>query len=146
MSQEIAGFGTIVTLVASTTFPTALPLSQFSDDADSLDMPSIEIAQVAMGMNGNLVSWPHAVPVPVTISLIPGSDDDENMQALAQANRVGTNKNSANDIININVVYPSGKQISFKGGKLTNAPIGNSIAANGRLKTKVYSFMFESVA
>lgn len=146
MSTDIAGFGTIVTLVASTTFPTALPISQFADDADSLDTPGIEIAQVAMGMNGNLVSWPHAVPIPVTISVIPNSDDDKNLQALADANRVGANKNSANDIITINVVYPSGKQISFKSGKLTNAPTGLSIAANGRLKTNTYSFMFESKA
>lgn len=146
MTQDITGFGSVVTLVASTTYPTALPLTQFADDADSLDMPSIEIAQVAMGMNGNLVAWAHANAVPVNMSLIPGSADDDKMQILARANRVGTNKGSAQDIITINVVYPDGKQVTFSGGKLTNAPFGNSIAANGRLKTKTYQFMFEKIA
>lgn len=145
MTTDISGFGSVVTLVASTTFPQALPITQFADDSDSVDMPSIEIAQVAMGMNGNLVTWGHAVAVPVTISVLPGGEDDENLQILASANRVAKGKISAYDVITLTVAYPDGSRITFTGGKLTNAPFGKSIASSGRLKTKTYSFMFESV-
>lgn len=140
---DITGFGAVVTLVASTTYPNALPITQFADDADSIDMPGITIAEVAMGMNGNLVSWNRANPLPLTINVVPGSEDDQNLAVLANANRVAQGKVNALDIITLNVVYPDGRQISFTGGKLVNAQFGNSISNAGRLKSKSYQFMFE---
>lgn len=145
MVNDISGVGTIITLQASNTYPTPIQLTQFADDADSLDVGNVEIAQTAMGMNGNLVAWPHAQPVPLTLNIVPESVDDQALQVLANNNRVAQGKISANDIITITAFYPDGRKVAWTGGKLTSAAFGNGISNNGRLKTKQYSFMFEKV-
>jgi len=47
MTIDVSGFGLGVHLVASNTYPVGLPLSAFADDADPMDIPGIELAQVA---------------------------------------------------------------------------------------------------
>jgi hypothetical protein len=145
MTNNISGFGAVVTLVASGTFPAGFVLTQFADDADPLDMPSISIGDTAMGLNGDLITWRKAVPLPATLSVIPGSDDDINLAILAAANRSGKGTVPANDIITITIVYPDGTVVTLINGVITDAPFGKSIASAGRLKSKSYAFKFEGV-
>lgn len=143
MPQDITGTGVVISLIASTTFPVGIPLTQFADDTDAIDMPSIQIADVAMGLNGDLIKWSKANPLPVVIALVPGSEDDVNMQILADANRVGQGKSSAYDDITLSIVYPDGSITQFTGGALTDANFGKSVSSAGRIKTRVYSLKFE---
>ena len=143
--ENVSGSGLVITLVASKTMPTGMQITQFADDADPFDMPSIAIGDKAMGLNGDLVTWRKAVPKDVTINVIPGSDDDVNLQILAQANTPGRGRFPLNDEITMTAVYPSGSVVIAKGGTITNAAPGNSVASSGRLKTKAYVFAFESV-
>lgn len=144
MTQDISGFGTIATIVASNTFPIGFQVTQFADDTDPLDLASIQIADTAMGLNGDLLSWAHATPIPAVIAVVPSTEDDLNLSILAEANRVGQGKATVNDVITMNIVYPDGRNITLTGGKLTNAMFGNSISSAGRQKTKVYSFQFQN--
>lgn len=146
MTQDISGFGAIVTLIASNTFPNGITISQFADDGDSINFSVQKIADTAMGMNGNLVAWAHAEPISMDINMVPNGDDDQNLQVIANANRVANGKVSANDIISLVIAYPDGRTASLSGGKLISAPPGNSITNNGRLKSKAYAFMFEKVS
>ena len=145
MVQDISGFGSVVSLVASNTFPAGIALTQFADDSDAFDQPSVRIGDVAMGLNGDLLSWRKAVPLPITISVIPGSQDDLNLSILANANRVGQGKTSANDVLTLTIVYPDGSLITFANGTITDAAFANSVASAGRLKSKTFSFAFEAV-
>lgn len=142
---DISGFGTVVNVLASNTFPSGVTFTQFADDGDSLDIPSIQIADKAMGVNGDLVTWSKANPLVVTINLIPNGDDDKNMAVIAEANRVGKGKQSARDVITMVVNYPDGRIATYTAGKLTDAMPGNAVASSGRYKTKPYSFAFENV-
>ena len=144
MTQNVTGFGAVVSLVASNTFPAGIALTQFADDADPFDMASIKIGDVAMGLNGDLVRWAKAVPNPVVINVIPGSNDDINLAILANANRVAQGKSSANDVITITVVYPNGTITTFTNGVITDAMFGKSVSSAGRLKSRAYAFEFES--
>lgn len=144
MVNDISGFGLGVTIVASNTFPSGAPITQFADDADPLDIPSINIADTAMGLNGDLLSWSKANPLPLEINVIPGSDDDILLGTIAEANRVGQGKTSAKDIITIAAVYPDGTFATFIKGKMTEAPFGKSVASSGRMKSKKYVFKFEN--
>ena len=146
MTIDVAGFGLGLHLVASNTYPVGIPLTAFADDADPLDIPSIELAQTSMGLNGDLIVWSSANPIGVTINLIPSSDDDFAMAVLGERNRVGRGKTSARDIITLVSVYPDGRIVTFTEGKLTNAPPSDSVASAGRLKSKAYQFMFENKA
>lgn len=145
MNGEIGGFGLVVTLRASSTFPAGVVIEQFADDADPFDFPDIQIADVAMGLNGDLLTWSKAIALPATLSVVPESDDDNNLAVLFAANRVGKSKQSARDRITLVGQYPSGIVVTLGNGKLTNGQISNSISSAGRMKSKQYKFAFENI-
>ncbi len=146
MPQDISGFGISVTLVASVTFPSGIVLTEFADDADPFDNPSIQLADAAMTLNGDLLNWSTANPIVSTINLIPQSGDDINLAILAEANRVGKGKTSARDVITLTGVFPNGSAIIYSNGHISDALPSNSVASAGRLKSKPYIFKFENKA
>lgn len=143
--NDISVFGLRVQVVASETFPSGINITQFADDADPLDSPSMQIRDKAMGVNGDLVSWSKANPVPVTLNVVPNSEDDKNLSVLFEANRVGKGKQGARDVISITVVYPDGATTSFTQGVITDGQPANSATSAGRMKSKAYAFAFENV-
>jgi hypothetical protein len=145
MSNDITGFGSSVSLVASSTFPVGIAITQFADDVDPLDIASVKIADTAMGVNGDLIKWSRAVGKPVSLSVIPGSLDDINLTQIANNNSAAQGKTNASDVITITVVYPDGSIVTFANGFITDAPFGKSIASAGRLKTRTFAFMFQTV-
>ena len=144
--QNISGFGLIATVRASRTFPLGVPLTQFADDADPLDIPGLQIADCAMGLNGDLISWSIANPIQVTLNLVPGSLDDIEMSILFEANRVGRGKVGARDVITMTLVYPSGNVVTLNSGIITDGAPASAVASAGRIKSKSYSFKFEGKA
>ncbi len=145
MSFDISGFGSIINIIASNTAPQGFPITEFSDDQDAFDFPSVKIGDAAMGLNGDLIIWAKAIPLPGTISCIVGSDSDNALQLIAKNNLVGKNKANAKDFITITVVYPDDSTVTFTGGKMTDAMFGKSASSAGRFKTRTYGFLFESV-
>lgn len=145
MAQDISGFGVRITVIGSVTFPNGFTLSSFSDDADPFDSPALTIAEHAMGLNGDLISWSNANPLPASLNIIPNSDDDLNLTTLCEANRVGLGKQTAQDTITLIAVYPDGSSARYTEGKCTSFIPANSIASAGRLKTKPFILTFENV-
>lgn len=143
--NDTSVFGLRVQLTASETFPAGISLTQFADDADPFDTPSMQIRDKAMGVNGDLITWSKANPIAVTLNLIPNSEDDKNLGVLFEANRVGKGKQGARDVVSITVVYPDGRTASFTQGAITDGMPANSAASSGRLKSKAYAFAFENV-
>jgi hypothetical protein len=144
MTTDISGFGAEVQIKASETFPSGFTVTQFADDADPFDIPSLQIADKAMGLNGDLITWSKANPILITINVVPGSEDDSNLAILLEANRVGKGKTSARDTITIVAAYPNEGTLTLSEGKITDGMPGNSIASAGRLKSKAYQFAFEN--
>lgn len=145
MSQDISGFGLRVIITASVSFPNSFTVAAFADDGDSFDSPALTIAEHAMGLNGDLVSWSNANPLPVTLNVIPNSPEDRNLSALFEANRVGRGKQSVQDVISLVGVYPNGDTVNYTQGKTTSFIPANSVASAGRLKSKPYVMTFENV-
>ncbi|MDR2093027.1 MAG: hypothetical protein LBP58_06910 [Azoarcus sp.] len=144
MSVDISGFGLELTLTASNTFPSGIQITQFADDADPFDSPSIQIMDKGMGLNGDMVVWSVATPTTITLSVIPGSDDDRNLEILFENNRVNRGAAFSRDMIDITARYPDGRIISLQSGAITDGIPVNSAASAGRLKSKTYAFVFES--
>jgi hypothetical protein len=142
---DVSGFGTLIEIRASFTFPAGFTLTQFADDADPIDIPSLQIGDKTMGANGDLITWSKANPIPVNVNILPGDEDDSNMMILFDANRISRGKNGARDIITMTIVYPDSRVVTFNKGKATDYIPGNPFQSSGRLKTKPYSFAFESV-
>ena len=142
---DISGTGLVVTVIASNTFPIGFPILEFADDADPFDIPEMTIAETSMSLNGTLNSWSSATPIPLVINLTPDQAEDVSMNIIGEANRVGRGKQSARDIITLVGIYPNGRTVTLKSGKMTKYQSSTSVATNGRLKTKKYEFMFQNV-
>lgn len=143
--NDISVFGLRVQLQASQTFPSGISLTQFADDADPFDVPTMQIRDKAMGVNGDLITWAKATPITLSLSVVPNSDDDRNLGVLFESNRVGKGKQGARDIINVTAIYPDGRTVSFTQGVITDGMPANSPSSAGRLKSKTYQFAFENV-
>lgn len=141
--QDVSAFGIKVNLVASLTFPMGFEITAFADDADPVDQASIQLRDKATGVNGDLIVWSKSNAVPMTISVIPGSDDDNNLQVLAKANRAARGRRAVQDEITAVITYPDGTTERLVRGAITDAIIGKPAASSGRLKTKPYVFAFE---
>jgi len=143
--NDISAFGFRLQVIASETFPSGISITQFADDADPFDAPSMQIRDKSMGVNGDLITWSKANPIPITLNVVPGSEDDWNLGVLFEANRVGKGKFGARDVVSIVAIYPDGSVASFSQGVITDGQPANSATSAGRMKSKNYSFAFENV-
>jgi hypothetical protein len=143
--SDISAFGLRVHIRASNTFPIGFVGTEFADDADPFDMPSIQIKDKAMSLNGDMVSWSTANPLLITLNVIPSSEFDENLSILLESNRVGKGKNSSRDVITMTAIYPDGSTLILSKGALTDGPPASSAASSGRLKSNAYQFAFENM-
>ncbi len=99
MATDATGFGTLLTIVASKTFPVGFPVRAFPDNVDPIDFPSLQIADGAMGVNGDFVSWKKANPTPITIAVLPNTPEEFALETLLQTNRPAQGKKYVNDDI-----------------------------------------------
>lgn len=142
--QDISAVGFRINLVASNTFPQGFSITQFADDADPFDTPAVVVGDKKMALNGQMVRWSTANAIDLTLNVIPSSDDDDNLAILLEANRVGANKVSAQDVITMTGIYPDGRTVTYSPGCILSGPTASSIASAGRLKSKAYMFAFEN--
>lgn len=142
--QNISGFGLLVNVIASSTFPFGVTWSQFADDADPFDLNSIQVAEAVMGLNGDLLTYAKANPIKIILNLVPGGDDDISAGIILENNRPGKGKSPVNDIITMTGIYPDGRIITLINGIITDGMPGNAISSSGRMKSKNYAFSFEN--
>lgn len=142
--SDISGTGLKIFIIATSSFPIGFEVSSFADDADPLGLESIQIADKAMGLNGDLISWGKASPIPMTLNVLPRSEDDTNLGILAELNRIGRGKTSSKDVITAIITYPDELPLTLTKGVITDFIPGNPVSGDGRLKTKPYIFSFEN--
>lgn len=141
---DLSTTGFALRVVASNTFPQGFTVTAFASDSDPWDSPSLDVATVEMDLNGNMNSWSTPVPMTRNVGLTPGTEDERNMRALYEANRVGRDKRSARDEITIVATWPDGSTETMGGGKIINGPSGNSTTQAARMKSVTYGFAFET--
>lgn len=142
--NDISGFGLELRIIASTTFPQGIIITQYADDTDGLDVPSLQVGDSAMGLNGDLIVWSKANPIKVNISVIAGSEDDQNLSVLLEVNRPGRGKILPIDLITANITYKQGNFVQLINGAITDGAPFSAVASSGRLKSKTYNFTFEN--
>lgn len=141
---DISVTGLEVTIIAIPTFPAGLKVTQFADDADPIDAPAINIAEYGMGVNGDLTTWRSPKPIVVNLAVIPGTEDDQNLQILYDANTVAKKKLSVKDKIQMIVRYADGTVKTLTNGAIVSGVPLDSGTSGGRIKSKVYGFVFEN--
>ena len=143
--HNVSATGIKMRLVASLTFPAGFDITQFADDGDPLNSENLTIAETAAALNGDLVAWGKPNVIPLTVAVLPDTDEDRNLSILWNVNRIGKNKVAVQDIITLVVTYPNGDQEILSNGVMISGPALNSGSSEGRLKTKEYEFSFESI-
>ncbi|WP_152035037.1 phage tail fiber protein [Pseudomonas ovata] len=98
---DVSGTGLSLNIVASKIFPNGFPVTEFADDADPFDLSAVTAATAAMNVNGDLVVYSSPQPILPSINVIPGSEADNNLQILFEANRAAKGKKIARDVIKI---------------------------------------------
>ncbi|CDH07550.1 hypothetical protein KKJ22_16020 [Xenorhabdus bovienii] len=141
--NDVSATGLSLVIQATKTFPSGIQITQFADDADPLDLPAVDIAQTGMDINGNLTVWSTPTPQTVTMNVLAGSEEDENLSILLEANTAKRGRRHAGDVITLVASYGDGSTTTARNGKITNGSRGNSAASAGRLKSKQYTFVFQ---
>jgi hypothetical protein len=141
---DVSGTGLSIVIKASNTYPSGITCSAFSDDTDPLDFPELTITEYGMGLNGDLITWSSPQPLQFSLSVVPGTPEDEALEFLFEANRVAKNKRSAKDIITITAIYPNGQHKTLRNGRIISGLPGKGVASGGRIKTSTYGFVFEN--
>ncbi|MDE9437366.1 hypothetical protein KKI95_15880 [Xenorhabdus bovienii] len=141
--NDVSATGLSLVIQATKTFPSGIQITQFADDADPLDLPAVDIAQTGMDINGNLTVWSTPTPQTVTINVLAGSEEDENLSILLEANTAKRGRRHAGDVITLVASYGDSSTTTARNGKITNGSRGNSAASAGRLKSKQYTFVFQ---
>jgi hypothetical protein len=143
--QNISAFGLVAHFLASVTFPNGVSITEFGDDADPLDTPELDLADSAMGTNGDMIVWSRPQGIEITIAVIATSADDINLAQVFEANRVGKGKTSARDIITGTINYPMGGVAQLSNGIMVTGTALPPVQSSGRLKTRTYRFRFENI-
>ena len=141
--HDVSATGLSIVIQAHKTFPAGIQITAFADDADPLDLPAVDIAQTGMDINGNLVTWSTPTPQTVTINVLAGSEEDENLAILFDANTARRGRRPASDVITLVASYGDGSITTARNGRITGGCRGNSVAGVGRLKSKQYTFIFQ---
>lgn len=141
--EEISVLGAKAWLTADKTFPAGFAITKFPADSDGIDIPEIQIGNAEMGVNGDLITYRTAVANTLTISVIPGSDEDKNLQILLDRNRVAKGRMYEQDNITLVVTLNNGTTHTFSNGIIMSGELGYSLTSQGKIRTKRYGFMFE---
>jgi len=144
--QDVSAIGFSIHCKASKTFPSGFLMTAFPDDSDPFDIPAIDIASAAMGPNGDLVTWGAPTPITITINVLPDSQEDQNLAVILEANRAGKGKTRARDVITMVGQYADGSSITLSQGVMTNGMPAKSVSSDARIKTKSYSFTFQTLS
>ena len=145
MSTNISLFGLTAHIVASRTFPTGFTVTEFADDQDPFDSPSVMLADKGMGINGDLVVWQKPAVMEITINVIPNSVADRNLSILMEANRTSKVKGRVRmDDVTITAAYPDGRTVTLSSGFIVDGTPIIAGQTSGRMKTRNYHFVFEN--
>lgn len=143
---DVSGFGTGITVVAIQSFPAGFNLSQFADDADPLQVEAVEPVGYEMLYDGSLFAFDKAAAIKLSVSVIPGSDDDINLKILLQARKGAVKLVPLPDVTTMAISYPDGGRVMLTNGTIISGPLADSIQTTGRKKGNQYTFAFGSFA
>ena len=141
--QDVSASGSTIALFASKTFPASFLMTQFADDADPFDMAAVTVAETAMDINGNLITWSTPTPQEITINVLAGSEEDKNLSIILEANLAKRGRRPAGDVITLVKSYANGDVLTARNGKITQGTRGTGVSSAGRMKSKAFTLVFQ---
>ena len=130
-------------------------ITQFSDEGTPFECPDVDVSTNAKNINGQMISSRTPSVYPVSITVIPGSEEDMFLQRrLAESAIQPGNVTSIAElaisslIVSVPAIDESGEgshaiDYTFTNGRLKGGPMGPSSSAEGRMSARTYTFEFE---
>lgn len=144
--QDISGFGTNVTIVATQSFPLGFTVTRFADDVDPIGVEETEPNGFEMLYDGSLFPYGKAAAIKISISVIANSSDDVNLKLLLSANKSSSSLIPLPDITTMVITYPDGGRVVLSNGTILKGTFADAIAPAGRRKSNTYTFVFGNFA
>jgi len=136
-----------------------ITISRFSDEGTPFESPDVDLSDNRKNLNGEMISSRTPSVYPVSVTVIPNTDEDVMLQKLAQKSALQIGSVAAiSDIIiesltiKVPAIDKSGENASacrtytWTNGRMKNAPTGPSTSAEGRMSARTYNFEFERYA
>ena len=132
-------------------------ITKFSDEGTPFDAGDVDVSTNAKNLNGIMISSRTPAVYPVSVTVIPGSDDDVWLQQLLQnasimpgsVNSIGSLRISSItlDIPEIDASGEDGvvrtRRYKWTNGRIKSGPTGPSTSAEGRQSARTYTFEME---
>jgi hypothetical protein len=133
-------------VLAIQSFPMGFNIKSLADDVDPLVVEETEPVGFEMLHDGSLFSYDKAAPIKVSITVIPGSDEDINCKILLQSKKGSVKLIPLSDSTSMVITYPDGGRVILSGGTIVRGQMADSIMMTGRKKGNTYTFVFGSFA
>lgn len=142
-----------VSFAGSTVTIAGITVSQFMDDANPVEFPDVEVSSVGVNCNGKMIRNAKPNIVTMSVTVIPGSNNDSALYELWKKYRVQDGKNNGgqwetplNASINIKTIGSRKSSYKFGGGTMVSGPGGPASTAEGKMQGRTYTFAFATVS
>lgn len=129
---------------------------EFSDEGSPVEVDDVEVTGEAVTLNGQAVYWRKPSLYHVTVTVIPGSQNDLDLQRMLHASKVQNGESvtpiseltvtmtiNAPKINESNGSQQTGRKWTFKNGRFLRGKIGMQTDPEGKMSAMAYSFAFE---
>lgn len=154
---DISAVGTIIDISPSSGGK-GCTITNFSDEGTPFDAPDVDASTNKKNLNGTMISSRTPSVYPVSVTVIPGSYEDDYLWAALQKSLIQPGEAGVTEVdklyYNITIKIPNINESGRKTGTRTftwanarvkNGPTGPSASSEGRLAARTYTFEAESL-
>lgn len=138
-------------------------ITRFSDEGTPFEFNEIEVTGSALSLNGELILWAKPVAYAASVTVIPGTREDEQLRKMLEDAHVRRNGSSTKAVsasdCNATLVFTcpgietfksdgataggNKKTYTYSNGRIVSGPTAPSASAEGKLSSRTYTFVFE---
>ena len=129
-----------------------ITISNFMDDANPVEFPDVDVSGYGVNCNGVMIRWAKPNAVIMSVTVIPGSDEDAKLYRLWAKYRVQDGSYSDQWSVPLTASISIGNQqmtgkrnYSFAGGTMLSGPGGPTAHGDGKMNGRTYTFAFAKV-
>lgn len=154
MAIDISAVGAKVVITPSSGSP--IKITHFSDEGTPFEAGDVDVSTNQKNLNGDMISSRTPSVYSVSVTVVPGTDDDLALNKLLQEAALmpgGVTAVKNLWIKSLILLIPrinesndaasSGHQYKWSFGRIKSGPTGPSTSAEGRLSARTYTFEFE---
>ena len=136
-----------VSFAGSTVVVGNIIVKDFMDDANPVEFQDVEVSSVGVNCNGSMIRNAKPNTIMMSVTVIPGSDSDNQLYALWKRYRVQGSWNAQwEEPLSASVTIGSGRgSRQFANGTMVSGPGGPSSNGEGKMSGRTYTFAFVTV-